>query len=210
MVGKLVSLGHWGPGDGAAWPSEMPGTGRLSRRPRESQRWRRLEQHVRQLRSARGQRHPAAIDDQGAAIRQPQRREHVVARLAVVRHVVEQKLMLRVVVALHPHAAVARQRADRALAQREGRGRELRELLRECARALGALPLPASEVHEQYHRRAGQQRHGPAGRPAEAAELERQRQGVFSVGALYFADWVGASTGAPRRPRILVQAGGYG
>ena len=115
MVGKLVSFGHGAPAAGGTWPRAMPATGRSSSRPTRRLRRRRRAGAAESsatcgswLRLAVSGTQPRLTID-GAAIRQPQRRQHFVARPAVVRHVVEQKLMLAVVAALQPQLRIARQ-----------------------------------------------------------------------------------------------------
>jgi hypothetical protein len=53
---------------------------------------------------ARGQWQPAAIDDQRAAVGEQQWRQYFIARLAIVRHVVQQELMPTFIAALQSRA----------------------------------------------------------------------------------------------------------
>ncbi len=56
-----------------------------------------------------GQREPAAIDEQQSPVVEPERGEHLVSGAPRVDHVVEQELVVRLVVPVHPQLGVARQ-----------------------------------------------------------------------------------------------------
>src|SRR6202034_3433344 len=90
--------------------------------------------------------------------------------------------MRAVIAALQPYLCIARQCRGRALTEIDQRLAAGAKVLRQRARLLRAVPLPAPELDEQYYRRHCQQRHGPGRGPSESAEFECQRQSGCSIG----------------------------
>src|SRR5262249_14239610 len=93
--------------------------------------------------------HPAAIDEERGGALAQERRQHLVARPAVVRAVVEQELVLAVEVSAHAHVLKQWHLARRLCTQRAqlvGAAGVLRPLL--LAR-YPAVPLPDPESHEE-------------------------------------------------------------
>ena len=78
--------------------SQIPGRGKSSMRP-TTVRFSPSTLDVRQFLAGRAERQPAAIDEHGLAVVEDERRQHLHAGDALVAHVVEQELVLRVVVA---------------------------------------------------------------------------------------------------------------